>query len=288
MDIHSVQDFEDFFERELKWAFSTGVHILYRGHGLNSNSNCPTICRYGLNPDEILMFDKILLDKLKDAKDSNGFIGSVKLHPGFGTKGHFNDWLILTQARHLEMPSRLQDWSMRWEIALYFAVSNTSQHNEAGHMWLLQSPMHFAKSNDPKFDEDLKSMFLHLGAGDKDMSVLDGIDPFDIQKTMLLHYPHYSEEWLLQIGEVRRGAQGGKFIVSKQSAINTPLEKQFVGRVMARVEIPSSAKSGILEELIKRNFHEKTVLPAIPDDTKAILEGIKSSALSEIKFQRNR
>lgn len=282
-EINSFQDFEDLFQANFRMAASAGVHLLYRGHGKNSYENKPTICRYGLTDQEIIEYDRRIFEKLKASKDLNGFIGSVKLHPGFGTTGYLNDWLLLTQARHLEMPSRLQDWSFRREIGLFFAVSNTAYHNEPGHLWILPSPREFATSNDPKFDENLAKRYLHLTASEDSQKILNSIDPFNIEKTMLVHYPHSSPDWLLQIGEVRRAVQGGKFIVSEKSVLSYPLNTQFIGQLMDRIEIPASAKPGILDELIKRNIHEQTVLPPIPDDTRSILERIKSEALAEVK-----
>ncbi len=280
--IHSVQDFQDLFDQRLRMAFSSGVHLLYRGHEKNTYLNLPTICRLDLTDEEIILFEQKLLEKIKPSTNTDGFIGSVKLHPGLGMTGYFNDWLILTQARHLEMPSRLQDWSMTWKIALYFAVCNDLFHDEPGHMWILQSPMNFASSNNKRFDERLRDLFLHLSAGDEDMELLNNTNPFDFEKTTLIHYPHNSEMWDLQIGEKRRGAQGGKFIISKHSAINSPLDRQFVGQLMTKVEIPASAKHVILDELNQMNFQEATVLPPIPEDTKEILNEIKESAFDEI------
>lgn len=283
MSIFTIEDFETEVNSTIEPLLGSH-HAVFRGHAKNSYENLPTICRSKMKPQEILLYDRLLQFYFRLAITKNGYIGSVKLHPGFGTQGFLKSWLRLTQQRHLELPSRLQDWTMNKLIALYFAVSNVTHHNEDGHVWVLLSPTKYAWSNDENFNERMERKYLHLNAGDADMKILDGIDPFNLEKTVLVHYAHSAKDWLLQVGEVRRGAQGGKFIVCPTSVINVPLDKQFIGHMMRKIEIPAAAKPNLLALLTARGYSNHTLLPSIPSDTKKILEKVNKRAIRHLNF----
>jgi hypothetical protein len=50
-----------------------------------------------------------------------------------------NEWLFLSQAQHLRIPTMLMDWSIDWKKALFFAVFEMKNLHKSGALWILNS-----------------------------------------------------------------------------------------------------------------------------------------------------
>ena len=81
----------------------SNIHLLYRGHSLDSYEILPTIARGSLTNSEILNLENRLLAGLKNQISGN-LLGSVKIHLPIFTNDYLEDWYLQFQARHLEYP----------------------------------------------------------------------------------------------------------------------------------------------------------------------------------------
>ncbi len=277
--IRSISEYEKCLNMHYAGAGGAGIHLLYRGHERPEYQNLPTLCRLNLSLENTLKYESLIHRFFMDAVDASpGFLGSIKLRPDQPDKKYLNTWFQLTQQRHLELPSRLQDWTMMRLVALYFAVSNPDHHQYDGHIWVLPSPTSRTSSSHPIL-AGIRASYHHLGAGDEDMRLLDMICPFDPERALLVHYAHLGIDWSAQTAELRRAVQGGKFIACTNALLQTPLDEQNpIRQLMRRFEIPASAKPSILAEFSKRDWTPDKVLPRLPDDAIQIIEDIKARA----------
>ena len=88
--IESIEDFDRRLNEEIPLPGRMIFHLLFRGHASNSYKNLPTICRLGFDKKTILEFEKILHNEFKNTISQDGYLGSIKLHPGL-EKGSFQD-----------------------------------------------------------------------------------------------------------------------------------------------------------------------------------------------------
>ncbi len=159
---------------------------------------------------------------------------------------YFNDWELLWQAQHLELPTRLLDWSLKSEVALYFAIGNPKNDGFDGQFWIL-------------YVEDKYQ--------DKNYSYLDH-DPFEYQKTILLN-PYFNEQndYKNHFGEIRRMRQHGRFLFQSHQNSLIPLEEQDEFRpFLEKYIIPKEKKAHIRErilELKEVDFTDEVLLPKI-------------------------
>jgi hypothetical protein len=54
---------------------------------------------------------------------------------------HFqNEWQWLIQAQHYGLPTRLLDWSLDWQRALYFSIDDPDYDDADGQLWIYRCP----------------------------------------------------------------------------------------------------------------------------------------------------
>lgn len=284
--IKSLSEFRVRIQEIIDPISPANLHFLYRGHALNNYSILPTISRYGLSIDEILAFEKLIHETFKE-KIENGKIGSVILHVPADVSNYLYDWYLLFQERHLELPSRLIDWTFDPLIALYFAVNDPKNHGKDGHVWIYPSIRDFNNivGGDIQFAALLNDLYVHLNAGNEDKELMKTINPFSPEKITLLHNSYMMEDWSMQVGERRRASQRGKFTVSPNRRLMNAFENTNLGRLMRRIEIDGDYKAIILEELTDlfnlpadASSLEEALLPEIPKDTKSIIDEIIEEA----------
>ena len=253
----------------------SNIHLLYRGHSLDSYEIIPTIARGSLTTSEILNLETRLLAGLKK-QISGDQLGSVKLHLPTINNGYLDDWYLQFQARHLEIPSRLIDWSMNEFTALFFVLMNFNHFGIDGHVWVYPSIINPSNAiGDPNLVGRLINEYLHLNAGENHKNTLSMINPLNPDKITVVHNSYIIDKWSSQIGERRRVSQHGKFIVKPNNQILSPLNKNFIGQFMEKIIIDGTSKESIYNELLNQyNFNEERILPPIPKDTQDIIDKI--------------
>lgn len=280
MKVSSLEDYESVIS-EIKDRFDSQFvgspfHLLFRGHALESYKLLPTIARDKRSVDEILDLEKRIQQEF-EKRMVDGYIGTVKLNFPQDCSSFYYKWCIQFQIRHLELPTRLIDWSMRPEVALFFAVSNPRHHGSDGHVWVHPSIKDFARLKQNPTIERMKKEYLHLSAGFDDLNVLGNIDPFNPEKITLVHNSYSGSEFRKQIGEVRKARQAGKFTVSTNAKILVSLDKTFIGQNMIKIIVDGSAKQGILDKVLAKYPNlEEWLLPEIPHDTLVLLDEIRA------------
>ena len=275
--IKTLKEFEDFIKNQREQtSMSLGaIQLLFRGHALDKYQIVPTIARNYNYVDDILRFEKNLLSITKSKLIGNK-LGSVTLHLPKTTDNYLYDWYLQFQLKHLEVPSRLIDFSMNELTALYFCLSNLDKHGEDGHVWIYPAIRDFSIFRDKNGKlKKIKDQQLYLSAGNNSKNVLAKINSLNPEKITLLHNSYIHDDWGSQIGERRKAAQNGKFIVKPNKTLLVPLENHAIGTMMQKLIIDGESKSDIYAELIEKyNFDDERVLPSIPEDTKELIKEI--------------
>lgn len=142
-----------------------------------------------------------------------------------------NLWNILIQAQHLGLPTRLLDWSLKWQVGLWFAVENPSNDNVDGQFWIFSPPneIHFTDTRGNFYDKDLNKL----------------------DQTFLINVPiFWSSDLEKQVGEIKRSRQFGKFTISPFEKSIIPLETQLnIIPYLEKYCIPAKSKKQIRNKL---------------------------------------
>lgn len=277
MRIYTLKEYEDFAKDQLDQTSLSmgGIQLLFRGHALDSYKLLPSISRNQDSIEKILKFEANLSIELK-SRIHNSYIGGVRLNLPSQQDDYLYDWYLQFQARHLEIPSRLLDWTTNYKMALYFALMNKNHRGKDGHVWIYPSFKDLSIiKNQASLVERFENEYLHLSAGDSDKEKLKHINPFAPEKITLVHNSFVTDDWENQVGERRRFAQNGKFIAKPNNLLLMPLENHLIRRLMQKVIIDGNSKENIYNELMdKYDAFEEKFLPVIPQDTKDLVREI--------------
>ncbi len=146
-----------------------------------------------------------------------------------------NRWLFMAQAQHYGIPTRLMDWTTRWEIAIYFAsVDSKCNENKAGQLWVLDKT---DLINNP--DSVLSDALYKQDTLTFDDTVLFQVATEDRSQQKLSFKRIYQQD--------------GRFLVLPVSDLKTPLEerKEFRDR-LTLLKIAPLCKMEMKESLGKR------------------------------------
>ena len=158
-----------------------------------------------------------------------------------------NEWLWLSQAQHLGIPTRLLDWTLHPEVALYFAVDNPQFDNVDGQFLILYVPQTMVKIDGPEMQQFNNIPYQKLAE-------TCFINP------SFFHHDRYEEI----TGEVRRARQHGKFTIQpydlalqgfeNQPAFLQAWDKDYEAPVMEKYIIPAANKAALRVELKERGW----------------------------------
>jgi hypothetical protein len=217
--------------------FNCNIIEHYRGQGRPEYKLIPYISRNLVKANEVQLREAELINGLKKALKENNLESILRMDENLNNNQ--NLWNILIQAQHLGVPTRFLDWSLKWEVGLWFAVENSDNDNVDGQFWVFSVPneIHPTDTRDNFYNKDL----------------------YNLDKTYLINATIYwSDDLKNQIGEIKRQRQYGKFSVSSfekslitlenQSEINSHLEKYC---------IPSAAKGQIRLKLASLGLHKE-------------------------------
>jgi hypothetical protein len=208
----------------------TVVYEMYRGQGKNTWKLEPNISRNIKDIDQLRQIEKDMINEFHNELVNSG--RSQRIQGGFLNGDYHGDWLLIQQAQHYELPTRFMDWTIRWDIALYFAVSN--------------------KDNDA-FDGDLWMYILNGGQllVDNNESTYRGIDPYVYDESKFLNSASFaSSNYLTELAIHRKNVQQGRFFIQSYSnSLIAVQDNPDHKRNLTRFSIPSSAKASIRNEL---------------------------------------
>ena len=285
MEIRTLQEFDAWCSDILSTFGSTPYIVpVFRGHESDTYELISTMGRNkDLTLDEFAKFDQLLLSEFKSEIIDDKF-GDIKIDYFRGEEGYLGDWKLLMQMRHLGIPSRLIDWTLKARIALYFAVCDTEHWDKDGEVWYYLSIKDgIAGFSLPLIDiNHLFSKYTHITSGDQSQELLSKIDPFSLDKSYLVQSPYYLEDFEMKSAEMRRAAQHGKFIITPYGYMKSPLNKMYFGQLMNKVNIPASSKEEICKELTNLDFTDQRVLEPISVCTMELIKEIESRALKQL------
>ena len=150
---------------------------------------------------------------------------------------YHSDWLLVQQAQHYGIPTRFMDWTINWEVALFFAVSNSSDDTYDGQFWI-----YIVQPEQLEIDDS--------GATYYDS------DPFEFSESIFLNASGFlSDEYLSKIAMRRVARQNGRFQIQPYTLLNTPLEENPIHQpYLHKIVIPKEVKENLRNELAEINF----------------------------------
>lgn len=224
ININSISSFQDALNLRLELApkQTSGWHFLYRGHSSDSYKLLSTIGRKKpingiLSESEIsCLQDFMSLDNLYK-------------WDRYRVATHNKDLFYMAAGRHLELDSRLLDWTAKLETALYFASSAQQHQGSNGCLWVL----------------------CYKGSIDCSAAKLNPFEVKDmtiVKEATLLPDDLYFDN--IPEGILRRERQNGFFTITPTADIYTPLNKITYENIrFVPITVLASAKKNILTNL---------------------------------------
>jgi hypothetical protein len=217
--------------------FNSEIMEHYRGQGRPEYKLIPNISRNTLTPMEIQVNEGNLLTVFKNKLKENNIENVLRLDNDLSDKQ--NLWNVLFQTQHLGLQTRLLDWSLKWEVGLWFAVENPNNDDVDGQFWIFSAPnaIHLTDTRNNFYNKDLNNL----------------------DKTYLINAPIYwSDDLKTQVGEIKRQRQFGKFSISSYEQSITSLENQ--SEIIPHLEkycIPAKIKGQIRLKLASIGLHHE-------------------------------
>ena len=209
--ITSSDDLFEIIQRIREYRGMLGFHTgrliceMYRGHGRSYWKLLPNLARNISDPAKLKEIEKYIVTDFHTELSQAGL--TKRIQKGFLNAQFHSDWLLIQQAQHYRVPTRFMDWTIDWEVALFFAVSNPDDDGYDGHFWIyiVQPEMFVADNNE--------SQYLHN-------------DPFEFEETIFLNSSDFlSDEYLSKIAQRRKSRQNGRFCIQSHEQSIIDLER---------------------------------------------------------------
>ncbi len=246
-------------EYRLKCMIYAGLLIceMYRGQGREGWTLTPNIARTLKDSNQAKEIEKMMVQDFNDELAACGL--SKSLQGKFLNQEYHSDWLLLQQSQHYGIPTRFMDWTINWEIALFFAVCNPKDDGYDGQFWI------YTVHPDKLYIDNSSSTYLT-------------VDPFEFNQSIFLNSSGFlSDGYLDKIAERRKTRQNGRFCIQPYDRIFTPLEEQAEHKPnLTKITIPKALKKSIREELAADYFTAETLY--VNEDSKidAIVKMLRS------------
>ena len=208
----------------------------YRGEVSDTFVLKPSLARNFSDNDTLLKTEQVLMEDFKEQMSFYNKMDKVLLHDN--PYQYQNEWSWLGQAQHYRLPTRMLDWTLKWEVALYFAVEEIPDFNSHdAQFWVFYVP---------------EEIIMHDGK--KDLYFQE--DPLKLSKTWFVNPSFFwTDNQANETAETRRARQHGKFSIQAHSNLLTPLEQQM--ELIPHLEkycIPADAKGQIRLELASKGI----------------------------------
>jgi len=252
-EITSLEDLHRISQAAVtKSILLSGCVQYYRGHGCCNYKLISHISRYFSDIKLLQETEGKIIYDLKDKIEKTS--KQEYFHVPQNSNSLDQDWYWLTQAQHLGIPTRLLDWTLCSEIALYFVVSDNCCKNQDGDLWVFFIP-----------DE------LNINNIRDNISL---IKPFQYDKDLFINIPiHWNTNF--EKNEPQRNilSQQGKFFIRNYANSLKPLEAEpCFQKYLLRYKIPSKYKSNLLAELNYLNYTSKTIYKTVDETMRTLKE----------------
>lgn len=256
-DINNKEDFEDIVNKTIsgKMSFTNNresYEPLYRGQTKDSYLLRPSLARFVDSTEELYTLEHKIFSEFKKLVNENSNLKKMFQFSEFENKFEFeSDWRWLEQMQHFGLPTRLLDWSIKPEIALFFAVNN--HQFEVGQFWVYKSPLNWP--SDDIFESN----------------------PFTTDIDFITNSSFYAEEgWEDKIAELRRGAQHGKFTFQNGERSLIPMEDQLhLKEKLINYSINPQSKKELLDYLSNKNINKLLINVDSHKDIENLVNSIK-------------
>ncbi|MDR0834659.1 MAG: FRG domain-containing protein [Candidatus Symbiothrix sp.] len=236
------------------------VQEIYRGQANDSWGLEPNIIRNlkGCSPKKVKKNEKAIITEFKQQLEIWNLNEHIQTR--WTKKGYHDDWLLIAQAQHYGIPTRFMDWTLNWQIALYFAVCDSKYDGLDGQFWIYFSPREILISEN---DSSMK----HLNS-----------DPFEFNNIALLNAStFYSDNLEKEIAQRRKMCQNGKFLIQPYETIYIPLEEQeYFNKNLHKIIIPSDCKEAMRKELDNYHINYNTVMIKTITEIDAIVKDLQT------------
>ena len=244
--LHSYEDYKALEKRVADFRSTCRYGFLFRGLRDSNYNLLPSIARDGLYD---IAKEKDAIELLKDRKrgDWGEFAESLD-----------EDLFYSATARHLELPSRLIDWTFSLQTALSFAIYYDVDH--AGTLWIMTIDRHVYA------EPESRSPF---GIADSMVHILKSEYFSPKQKHCLTKWP---------AGTQRNFRQGGYFTVTASEYSGIPLDKMPTleeGGITLIPIILSVDDKKSLRESGRFENPEDSLLPDSTAETKKMIDSLK-------------
>lgn len=253
-EINNYQDFQNIIS-EIQFGripfISEQYQELYRGQSKNSYQLKSGISRYANSAKDIRKLEENLIIDFKKLVNSISDYRKI-IHLTDKNTDYENDWRWLEQMQHFRIPTRLLDWSLKPEIALFFAVE--SNETDAGQFWIYKTPLNW-NCND------------HFS-----------INPYENNLNIISNSSfRIEEEYKDKIAEHRRSIQAGKFSIQDFNKNLIAMEDQVeTQKLFIKNTINPNCKQEILQILAKQNITKETIYVEIDDEIEKLIDALKS------------
>ena len=144
LTITSVSDLSQIIRKLQDWRIEHNlkgnglIQEMFRGQGNEAWELEPKLCRNEKNPEELERIEEQIVREFHRELDKS--CRGDRIQAGFLNGRYHSDWLLIQQAQHYELPTRFMDWTIKCEIALFFAVSNPEHDEFNGEFWIYLVP----------------------------------------------------------------------------------------------------------------------------------------------------
>ena len=138
-EITSLKDLHNILQADQTNSINLSDCVQYfRGHGCYNYKLLSNISRHFTDIRLLQTTEEKLISNLKERIEM--YSNQEYFHVPKYSNCLDQDWYWLTQAQHLGIPTRLLDWTLCSEIALYFVVSDNCCKNQDGDLWVFFVP----------------------------------------------------------------------------------------------------------------------------------------------------
>jgi hypothetical protein len=252
-----INDYEDFQNIVSQIQFGRMPFIgeqyqeLYRGQSKNIYQLKSGISRYAKSAKEIKELEKNLINDFKKLVNNVSNYRKI-IHLSEDNVDFENDWRWLEQMQHFRIPTRLLDWSLKPEIALFFAVE--SHENEVGQFWIYKTPLNW------NYDDHFS-----INPNKEELNIISN-SSFRVE-----------EKYKDKIAEQRRSFQAGKFSIQDYKRNFIAMEEQVdIKNLFLKYTINPKSKKELCEELAQRNITKESIYVEIDDEIEKLIIELKS------------
>jgi hypothetical protein len=253
-NINNYQEFHDIVSqiRFGRIPCIGGMYLeLFRGQSKNSYQLKSGISRYAKSVKEIKELEKNLIVDFKKLVHNISDYKKI-IHLSDKNIDFENDWRWLEQMQHFRIPTRLLDWSLKPEIALFFAVE--SNESETGQFWIYKTPLNW--SCDDHFS----------------------INPYKDNLNIISNSSFRVEEkYKDEIAEQRRSFQAGKFSIQDYNRNFISMEEQIDNKnSLLKYTINPKSKKTLLDKLAEQNITKESIYVEIDTEIEKLITELKS------------